>query len=85
MKKTDADTDFMIVTFAPKHIANQIVEEVQQIMIILFLAGYILLMVCMSFWSERLARPIKKIRKVMGEFGDKKLDDQLVFGYEYRT
>lgn len=78
IEKTDADTDFTIVTFAPKHIANQIVEEVQQIMIILFLAGYILLMVCMSFWSERLARPIKKIRKVMGEFGDKKLDDQLV-------
>ena len=67
-----------MVTFAPKHVANQIVEEVQKIMIILFLAGYILLMVCMSFWSERLARPIKKIRRVMGEFGDKKLDDQLV-------
>lgn len=78
IEKTDADTGFTMVTFAPKHVANQIVEEVQKIMIILFLAGYILLMVCMSFWSERLARPIKKIRRVMGEFGDKKLDDQLV-------
>ena len=29
IEKTDADTDFTIVTFAPKHIANQIVEEVQ--------------------------------------------------------
>ena len=78
IEKTDADTGFTMVTFAPKHVANQIVEEVQKIMIILFLAGYILLMVCMSFWSERLARPIKKIRRVMGEFGDKKLDDQLI-------
>ena len=63
IEKTDADTDFTIVTFAPKHIANQIVEEVQQIMIILFLAGYILLMVCMSFWSERLARPLRRYAK----------------------
>ena len=77
IEKTDEDTGFTIVTFAPKHVANQIVKEVQKIMIILFLAGYIFLLVCMNLWSERLARPIKKIRKVMCEFDDQKLDDQL--------
>ena len=77
IEKTDAETGFTIVTFAPKHVANRIVREVQKIMIILFLAGYIFLLVCMNFWSERLARPIKKIRRIMCEVDDQKLDDQL--------
>lgn len=34
IEKTDAETGFTIVTFAPKHVANRIVREVQKIMIL---------------------------------------------------
>lgn len=78
IKKIDTNTGFSIITFAPKHVANQIVKDVRKVMIVLFLSGYFLLMFSMLFWSEKLANPIKKISRVMCEFGDEKLDERLV-------
>lgn len=78
VKKQDEKTGFTIITFAPSEVANQIVKEVQHIMIVFFVAGYIFLLLCMSVWSNKLARPIKKASKVMCEFGDQKLDDELM-------
>lgn len=74
----DANTGFTILVYAPKEITNQVIWQTQKIMVILFLLSYIVTLLGIIVFTNRLTDPIKKVSHIMKEFDDTKLNTTIV-------
>lgn len=78
-KKTNEETGFQIITFAPGKVTNRTARKIQVIMILLFMAGYVSMLGLLLFFAQRLTKPIQRISSVMRGFDDRKLDQKIYF------
>lgn len=76
-EETDEKTNFTIITFAPGSVTNQIIWKIQIIMGVMFGGGYILTVLIISIFSNRLIRPIQYLSSTMRGFNDSKLDERV--------
>lgn len=77
-KKTDNRTEYTVITYAPSHITNQIIWQIQFIMAVIFGGAYLLTMIGVSIFANKLTDPIRVLSSIMKDFDDSKLDKTVV-------
>lgn len=75
--KTDEKTQFTVVTYAPGSITNQIIREIRIVMGLIFGFMYVLTILGVAAFTDRLTRPIQYLSSTMRSFDDSKLEDKV--------
>lgn len=77
-EKTDEETQFTVVTYAPGSVSNRVIREIQIVMAVIFGLMFILTVLGVAAFTDRLTRPIQYLSSTMQEFDDSKLDKTVV-------
>lgn len=75
VEKTDEKTQFTVITYAPGSVTNQVIREIQLVMALIFGGMYVLTVVGIVLFADRMTRPIQYLSSTMREFDDSKLDE----------
>lgn len=74
-EKTDEKTQFTVVTYAPGSVSNRVITEIQTVMALIFGFMFLLTVLGVAVFTDRLTRPIQYLSSAMQEFDDSKLDE----------
>lgn len=75
--KTDEKTQFTVITYAPGSITNQIIREIRLVMGLIFGFMYILTVLGVAAFTDKLTRPIQYLSSTMRAFDDSKLEEKV--------
>lgn len=75
--KTDEQTGYSVLTYAPGSVTNQIIFQIQCVMALTFGLAYLLTMAGVFMFAKKLTEPIQVLSTTMREFDDSKLEERL--------
>lgn len=76
-RKIDENTGFMIITYVPKEVSNEMIRQIQQVLLLVFLLAYIFAIAATVLFSRGLTRPIRYVSDTMAGFDETRLDDRI--------
>lgn len=75
--KTDEKTQFTVITYAPGSITNHIIREIQLVMGLIFGFMFVLTVLGVAAFTDRLTKPIQYLSSTMRAFDDSSLDQNI--------
>lgn len=75
--KTDEKTQFTVITYAPGSITNHIIREIQLVMGLIFGFMFVLTVLGVAAFTDRLTKPIQYLSSTMRAFDDSRLDQNI--------
>lgn len=68
-------TGYTIITYAPGSVTNQIINKIQKILMLIFGAAYLLTILLITLFTDKLTEPIIHLSSVMKKFDHSRLNE----------
>lgn len=73
----DENTQFTIITYAPKEVSNEIIRKIQFMMAAVFGVTYCMALICILIFTRRFTKPIKYVSDTMSNFDESRLESKI--------
>lgn len=77
-RRYDENTQFTIITYAPPEVTNAVMEQIQQMLLPIFLLSYIIAVFATVFFSRKLGAPIRYLSDTMTNFDASNIEERIV-------